>query len=569
MNTATLSPAAKRKAEELAYRQIAERCKVDLYFLNKFVLGCDIEDLFVHGPLCAATRSLLYWKDRDYAATLEFPSDYGIEEDPNIPLEEQLPTEAEKQEFYAKLREFIPGDINEETGRSILEKPFDINLNQLLALIPRGTLKTTTITIGLTLQWFLVHPFDRILIDSETSTNSSGFLMEIKGHLEGNDAYREVFKALHGVYPNSNAKDPKIRWNNSMVDLACQPKPRKEPSIDTGGVDTTKNSRHYDLIIFDDLHSEINTQTKEQIEKVKTHWKLAYSLLDPNCPALVIGTRWHHNDLYQMIVDEHGDEFNLIARRADDRDGEKLLYPAKLDRPFLDNKRKKQGGYIYSCQYNNEPTDAESAAFKREYFQYRSWQEVEGIPINWFLTVDPGGEGQQSDYAALVLSGVDYQDNLYVRYIIRGKMTPGEMVNKTIAMYRKFTPKRIAVETLAGAGKSTIMAYKTRMKELGIWLPIQYIEGRSTAKIDRIEALAPKYEFGKVFHIRECPQIRLLEDELTKFPKAKNDDISDAFATVLEIAHAPLRNQVQRTNNDARKKILKKLNAPRNTMTGV
>jgi len=561
MAQAVLSPAALKKAQEIGYRQIAERCKVDLFFLNKYILNCDIEDEFVHGYLCKLTRPIVYWKDKKFAAQFDFPSDWGRTE------EQGLPTEAEKEEFFEKMRQFIPGDIDTDTGRSVLDKDFNPNLHQLLALIPRGTLKTTIVTIGLTLQWFLVHPDSRVLIDSETSTNSSGFLGEIKGHLEGNDAYREVFKAIHGVYPDANAKDKSTRWTNSQVDLACRAKPRKEASIDTGGVDTTKNSRHYDLIIFDDLHSEINTQTKEQIEKVKNHWKLAFSLLDPGCPVVVIGTRWDFNDLYQMIIDEHSPRFNIIARKAVGDDGG-LLYPAKLDREFLDNKRELQGSYIYSCQYNNEPVDAETAKFKRDYFHYRNFNEIEGMPINWYLTIDPGGDGKASDFAALVLSGIDYQENLYVRYIVKAKMTEGEIVMKTIDLFRRFQPKRIAVETLAGAGKSIILAYKTKMKELGIWLPIQYIEHRVTAKTTRIEALAPKYEFGHVFHIRECPNIKDLEDELLKFPKAKNDDVSDAFATVLEIASAPLKTQMQQRHSNDRKKLFKKLNAPRSSMTG-
>ncbi len=561
MNPAALSPAAMKKAQEIAYRQIAERCKVDLFFLNKFVLNCDIEDEFVHGYLCKATRPLLYWKNTDYASKFDFPSDWGRTD------EQGLPSEAEKLEFYERIRQFIPGDADEATGKLELDKPLNMTLHQLLALVPRGTLKTTVITIGFVLQWFLVHPESRVLIDSETSTNSSGFLGEIKGHLEGNDAYREVFKACHGVYPDANSKDKSTRWTNSAVDLACRTKARKEASIDTGGVDTTKNSRHYDLIIFDDLHSEINTQTKEQIEKVKNHFRLAFSLLDPGCPVIVIGTRWDFNDLYQMILDELGDQFNVIARKAKSDDGD-LLYPAKLDDEFLTNKRNLQGSYIFSCQYMNEPVDAETAKFKRDYFHYRNYAEIEGMPINWYLTVDPGGDGETSDYAALVLSGMDYQENIYVRYIVKAKMTEGEIVKMTINLFRKFGPKRVVVETLAGAGKSIILAYKTLMKELGIWMPIQYIEHRTTAKSSRIEALAPKYEFGHVFHIRECPNIKDLEDELLKFPKAKNDDVSDALATVLEVATAPMKNQIQHKSDEARKKRFKKLNAPRSSMMG-
>lgn len=62
--------------------------------------------------------------------------------------------------------------------------------------------------------------------------------------------------------------------------LAHRVTSKKEPSIEASGIDVTKNGMHYDLIIFDDLHSEVNTQTKDQIDKAINHFKLAYSLLD-------------------------------------------------------------------------------------------------------------------------------------------------------------------------------------------------------------------------------------------------------------------------------------------------
>ena len=51
MTQAVLSPAALKKAQEIGYRQIAERCKVDLFFLNKYILNCDIEDEFDYDEL--------------------------------------------------------------------------------------------------------------------------------------------------------------------------------------------------------------------------------------------------------------------------------------------------------------------------------------------------------------------------------------------------------------------------------------------------------------------------------------------------------------------------------------
>jgi predicted phage terminase large subunit-like protein len=439
-----------------------------------------------------------------------------------------------------------------------------MNLHELLALLPRGTLKSSCITIGLSIQFFLNYSEERILIDSETWTKSTNFLVELKGHFEGNEIVRGMFKAAWGVYPN---EDKSKAWSDSKIVLSSRKKPRKEPSVDTAGVEVTKNGMHYDLILFDDLHSENNTKTKEQIEKVKEHFKLAYSLLDPGCPVVVIGTRWTFDDLYQLIIDEYGEDFNFITRSAKSPQGN-LLYPSRLTEEQLRKFRKKQGAYLFSCQYMNDPVDSETADFKREWFKYKNWRDVEGIPINWYLTIDPSAGGKQADYAAFVLSGMDYQSQVYVRYVLRIKMNYAAIVMKTIDLYRQFPEiKRIAVETLAT--QTTLeYTYKEKMKELNFWMPIQFINSRQKSKEERILALAPKYEFGMIYHIRDCPQINDLEDELLKFPKAPNDDASDAFATVLEIAHPTMRGASNPQRSTKRKALLKKLNAPRSPMIG-
>lgn len=546
---------ALKRAEEIAYQQLAERCKVDLFFLCKYVLGYDIIDEFTHGQLCAATRPIMFWRDKEKVKATEFPSDFGRTE------EQGMPTEEEKQAFYEAVEKFIPGDTY-----SVKDKQ-SLNLHQLLALMPRGTLKTSLVTIGLTLQFFLNYSEERVLIDSETVTKASSFLAEIKGHMEGNDLYRNIFYSVWGTMPVPKNKN--ARWSNSALELPHRKKARKEASIEVAGVDVTKNGMHYDLIIFDDLHSEINTQTKEQIEKVINHFKLSYSLLDPGCPVVVIGTRWSYTDLYQYIIDERKKTFNFITRSAKAADGS-LLYPSRLTDEFLQEQREGQGSYIFSCQYMNDPVDAETAKFKREWFAgiSKPWIEIEGIPINWYLTIDPGGDGPNSDYAAFVVSGMDYQSQLYVRYIVKAKMSNAQIVLKTFELYRKFQPRYVVVETLASQGKSIEYTYKEKMKELNFWLPIRYIKGRNKHKEERILTLAPKYEFGQVYHVKECPQIGELVDELVHFPKAKFDDVSDAFSTVLEVASPPSRNVAMHNKDRERSKRLKKLQRPRSPMIG-
>lgn len=510
---------------QIALTQIAERCKWDLFYLAKYILHYDLLEEDVHLDVCKYAESL-------YVA---HPDSWES-----------------------------PG---EKTGK-ILEDEFHHGNTNLLLLLPRGSFKTSLVTIAYAIQNTLHDPNIRILLDSETFSKSKAFLAEIKGHYESNEEFREVFKIIHGVYPNQGRKTD-LLWTDSQINLACRNRPRKEPTFSCAGIDVTKNGMHYDLAICDDLHSEQNVTNKEQIDKVKDHWKLIYSLLDPGRPLIIIGTRWHFDDLYQLILDEHREEFNILVRRAIKEDG-KAWFPSRLSLQELAKIRNKQGSAHFSRQYQNEPIDDETATFKHKDFHRRKWEEVKDIPINWVLTIDPSYKGEYSDFAAFVVAGLDYQRNLYVRHITRQKMTYADIINETFRLYTEFLPRTIALETI-GAQKSIMYEFVNEQKRRGTWLPIQEVKQRTISKEERIRALAPFYEFGHIFHVAECPQLDELEYELLRFPSAKHDDVVDALATILEFASAPnpKARQIKNGYPDDPRSPRRSLYKPRSIITGV
>lgn len=509
----------------LALQKIALRCKTDLYFLCREILGYEKMVPHTHQELCDYTTSIL----------------------PMVP-----------DGLFERIQEKHPD--------------FDPRKNLLLLLMPRGTFKSSVVTIGFTLQFILNEPNARILIDSETFSKSKAFLREIIGHLTGNEQYREVFKAIHGMYPYTTKSQAKL-WTDSEVILPCRTRERKEPTISCAGIDVTKNGMHYDLIIADDLHSEKNVTNKEQILQVIEHYKLAFSLLDPGKPMIVIGTRWDYNDLYQHIIDYEKEDFNILKRSAYNDDGS-LFFPEVLSEKELDKIRRRQGSYIFSCQYLNEPVSDETATFKRDDFQYVTLEQIKGKPINWYLSVDPSytdprGTGLYSDYAGLILVGMDYQRELYVRHIVRAKMTYSEIINQIFAIYtdRQFADIRnmkIILETIGT--KSLSYELENEQRRRNTWLPITEIKARNQSKEERIRGLAPIYEYKHAYHVRECPQLEELEYELIHFPKAAHDDVIDPYASVLEIASPPnaSRSYRERDERSSNRSSFK----PRSVITG-
>lgn len=504
----------------VALQKIALRCKTDLFYLTKYILGYDKMTEATHGELCHYTENIL------------------------------------------------PNHAGEAT------EGFDPRKNLLLLLMPRGTFKSSVVTIGFTLQYLLNEPDCRILIDSETFGNSKAFLREIIGHLVGNREYREVFKAIHGVYPDGEGKRNKdLLWTDSQLIVACRKRQRKEPTLTCAGVDVTKNGMHYDLIICDDLHSQTNTTNPEQIHQVVEHYKLAFSLLDPGKPMIVIGTRWDYNDLYQHIIDFESENFNILKKSAYNPDGS-LFFPEVLTEPVLDRFRKIQGASIFSKQYLNEPVSDENAIFKRDHIQRVHLDTIKGRPINWYLSIDPSYADPRkqsgSDYAAFVLVGMDFMRDLYVRHIIRRKMTYSEIINEMFNIYidpkfKDIKHMKLLLEVIGTKSLSYELA--NEQKRRNTWLPVTEIRGQRDNKVERIKGLAPFYEYRHVYHIIECPQMDELEEELLYFPSARHDDIVDALATVLEYASPPT-NRAQYAEDDprSRKRVHYK---PRSAITGV
>ncbi len=522
-------------AQTEALDRITARCKVDLFYLDKHILGYSDMTEATHGEVTAYTRSLL-----------PHPGEYKL----------PTPTTAE---------EIVQTGSNERIKdlKPIAMPGFDPEKKRLLILMPRGTFKSSAVTVGFALQYILHNSEARILIDSETYGKAKAFLSEVKGHLESNQKYRAVFRHVWGVFPDANKKDG--IWSDRELVIAARKQPKKEKTFEIAGIDVAKTGMHYDLIIFDDLHSEKNVTTKEQIEQVKNHYKLSLSLLDPGMPLIVIGTRWDFQDLYQYLIDEQKTKFNYVIKAAHNPDNT-LFFPERLTEEFLQGQREDQGSYIYSCQYENNPVDAETAAFKQSYFRYIEPELLEGRPQNRYLLVDPSNEGEYSDFVAMVDASVDHEGRHYVKDVYRFKGRDSDIIDRIFLLHQKNNYRKISLETIAGAMRLLYDLHNEQRKR-GIWLPLHEIKSRSKKKEDRILGLAPMYERGDMYHVRGAHQIDELEYELTHFPKGKHDDVMDALADLPDVAQRPMA-VVSEEKREKRDKQIAMLTKPRSVRTG-
>lgn len=400
-----------------------------------------------------------------------------------------------------------------------------------LILVPREHFKTSYFTIGETVQDLIINPNVRILLTNATLGNAQSFLREIKEHIEKN-------QKLHYYYPETcNWAEQAAKWTEKQI-IIPRTRVSKEPTIETTGVGGNLVSQHYDKIKLDDLVNLENSATRLQSEKVIEYFKYCLSLLETGGELLVIGTRWTYFELYQYILDELKEDFDILIKDCW-RDKEKKIpyFPEKFTVEHLDTLKRVQGSYIFSCQYQNSPVDVETAIFKKSYFQY-----YEKLPDILYITttVDPNlSEKLKANFGVILTLGQDLRGNLYVLDIIRQKMNPYTLINRMLYTKLKWKPVVIGVEENA-LQKTLKYFFDEVLSNRGVDLPIAPIKiDNQKSKEMRIAALQPLFENKRIFFPKNHLHTKDLEEELIKFPLARTDDIVDALSAQLQFTQKP------------------------------
>ena len=395
-----------------------------------------------------------------------------------------------------------------------------------LILMPRGSFKSSVITVAYTIQQMIRNPNIRILISSETQNKSIKFVSEIKAHIEGN----EKFKALYGNWMNRGNI-----WKSNEFVIKPRTRPKKEPTIMAGSLERgSLTGLHFDYVVLDDVVSQANTNNEDQIEKTINHYKLLLSVLDPGGFITTIGTVWGAYSLYSFLNDPEGPEFentNYFHRAAEDNEG-KLLMPDILSREFLEQQKKTQGSYIYSCQYLNKADYSTFAFFKEEDIQIYK-DPPDGLI--YFMSCDPAiSLKATSDFTAIIVVGMDFYGNWYIVECVEDKMEPSDLINKVFELNSKYPVQCMAMENFA-LEKILKISLDEEMVRRNSFIPIRSLKTNTRiSKEARIKSLQPVFEQKKV-HIKA--DMKSLIRQIVQFPHLKFDDLIDCLKNFVGIVY--------------------------------
>lgn len=427
-------------------------------------------------------------------------------------------------------------------------------------------------------------PTLRILYISATSNLAEKQLTFIKG-LMTSDIFRRYWP--EHILPEEGKR---AKWTNTEIALdhpLRKAENIRDPSIFTAGLTTSITGMHCDIAILDDVVVSENAYTEEGRRKVRAQYSLLSSIEGAGAREWVVGTRYHPKDLYNdmmgMIEELYNDQgertgedtiYETLEESVEDfGDGTgEFLWPRQqrrdgkwfgFDRKILAQKRGKYLDRVqFRAQYYNDPSDPDGRPIDYDKFQYferkflaqsEGYWEYKGTRLNVSASVDFAYSVRKTaDYTAIVVIGVDADNNIYVLDIERFRTSDiSEYFQRILGLHNRWGFRKLVAEVTAAQQAIVKSLKQDYIATHGLALKV--VEVRPTrnqgSKEERMEAiLTPRYDNHQVYHYRGG-NTQVLEEELVQQNPA-HDDVKDALASAIDNAVKPSKFMRKRDTSD-------------------
>ena len=426
----------------------------------------------------------------------------------------------------------------------------------------RGSFKTTVL-LGFCI-WLFVW--------AEVTGNTISICYNT-GTKDNAEAFMEDFREtlinctlLHWIFPSfPKTKDSYRRWTMKKVET-------RVAKFHVASLDTKQVSRHYTVIVNDDLVNDLNAYSERERETVIRQWKFQKSILTRYSKFKVgleldTGTPFHSRDLISYIRTkvETYDKF-IVPWAIEDGRGKVdpfrkngvLTFPEMFDWEDFQVKKEDQGSSIFSTQYGLEVLEESDVLCKPEWIRHWSALPEEYKRV---MIIDPAGvEKKSSSASGFNISDIDPVGNIYVVYSGKYWVTPSDLIRKMDEMRLSYRPDEIYIEK---EKYSTTIA--DTMQHLAPKLNFGYVEHHGVSKAPRIYRMKQWLETGRIMF---GPNMKPLEDRLLSYQGEDTDtDELDPLAYQVQILEPPKRggrirsqesdmvDQFEKEMNDLKKKL--------------
>ncbi len=404
--------------------------------------------------------------------------------------------------------------------------------NSVVVAAPRGHAKSTVVSLVFVL-WCICYKVEEyILLISDSEDQSKMNLDSVKAELEDNEKLRLVFGDLVGRIWGAEAIETqngvRIQVRGSGQRIRGLKYRRSRPG----------------LMILDDIENDTLVDTSDQRHKLKRWFYAAVRpALRRGGKTVVIGTILHEDSLLSDLLDARG----WYSMKYQCETSGVPLWPECYSMEQIDEIKQEYGEKgqlpLFYREYYNQIVDFENASFKREFFKYTTVADLVARKktenFKTFLLIDPAYTTHtRSDYTAIVILLTDDKNNLYVIDGKKGRFTMTQTIDLLFEYYQAYRPD-MGMQTVDWK-KSFQKPMEDEMRRRGLHFRVNELPTYSQTlgmfnKKSRIERLSPRYANGSVVHLEGVPIIKDLEDELVMFPRAKNEDLSDALAMSIDL----------------------------------
>jgi predicted phage terminase large subunit-like protein len=411
------------------------------------------------------------------------------------------------------------------------------NPNGYLDLWSREHGKSSLITLGMTIKDIISNPELTVGIFSFNRPTAKAFLRQIKFEFESNEKLRELFPDVLWERPGTEAPS----WSEDNGITVKRKGNPKEATIEAYGlVDGQPTSKHYGLMVYDDVVTRDSVTSPDMIRKVTEAWELSRNLTSEGGATRYIGTRYHFNDTYRTILDRGA---AIERRHAVTVDGTVDGEPVLWTRAQVAAKRREMGPFTFSAQMLLDPTSDRTHGFKDEWLRYYNGAG-DNSHMNKYLLVDAASSKKRhSDYTALAVIGLGADENFYLLDAVRDRLSLSERGEAVFSLHRRWKPKAVGYEKY---GQMADIEYlKERMSRENYRFEIIEVGGQ-VSKEDRIRRMVPAFEQGRFwlpetlikvdYEGRHVDLTRaFVDEEYRPFPVGLHEDLFDAISRIWDL----------------------------------
>jgi len=230
------------------------------------------------------------------------------------------------------------------------------------------------------IQWMrYAHNQDiRILLVSEVIKNAMKLGVRLQSHYNENALFRYIYPE---ILPDSSCTQNNESFHQMRTKLG---KIQGEGTFDFIGVGGALQSRHYDLVVQDDLVGREAYESESTMQKTIEYHQLLVGAFDAaiddggrDNDEIIVGNRWSYNDL-NSYVRSNEQYFNFTTHSAlggccSLHPFGTPIFPEAFNLEKLARYKKRLGSYLFSCQYLNVPINPAEVKFDKKDLRYYSF----------------------------------------------------------------------------------------------------------------------------------------------------------------------------------------------------